>query len=368
MLISDIIAPLEARAPLFLQESYDNSGLLVGEPKIPCTGVLIALDATKEVVREAVRRNCNLIITHHPVIFQGLKRITGANETERVVLSAIRNQIALYAAHTNLDNTLDGVSGKMAEQLGLTQVQVLQPKKGLVGKLQVYVPHTHLSAVESALFDAGAGQIGPRYSECRFVTEGVGSFKPMENATPFSGEKGARHFEPESCLELIFPVWKKNQVLQGLRQAHPYEEIAYEISTLENADMYRGSGVVGKLPQPMEETSFLQHLKQCFGLTTLRHSALRGKPIHTVALCGGAGSFLVKDAINCKSDIYITSDLTYHRFFEAENQLVLADIGHWESEQFTIDLIHDILHGNFPTFAILKTEVGTNPVRYYPSK
>ena len=364
MTISDIISVLEKMAPTFLQEDYDNAGLIIGDRNTECSGVLLALDTTEEIIKEAKAKNCNLIIAHHPIVFRGLKRINGRNYVERAVISAIKNDVAVYASHTNLDNVIDGVNGKLADKLELINRTVLSPKGQLLMKLTVYVPESHFQILEQALFNAGGGNLG-NYSECSFVSEGVGSFKPGENADPFSGEIGKRQFINEKKIELVFPLWLQSKVITAMKSTHPYEEVAYELTTLENTYQQTGSGLLGELSEAMEESSFLNHLATITGIKVVRHTPLLGKKIKKVAICGGAGSFLTTRAISSGADIFVTSDVKYHEFFDADGEIVLADIGHFESEQFTIDLFYDVLRQNFPNFAVLKTELITNPVRYF---
>lgn len=364
MQIGEIIKALEAWAPLPLQESYDNSGLLTGQPQTECTGVLISLDCTEEVIGEARRKGCNLVVAHHPIVFSGLKRLNGSSYVERAVIASIKQDVAIYALHTNLDNTIQGVNQAIAARLGLLDTAILAPKTGTLKKLYTFVPSNYAEQVKSALFQAGGGHIG-NYSECSFSMTGTGSFRPEQGARPFSGEVGKRHEEEELKLELIFPSWLEKQVIHALKAAHPYEEVAYDIVSLDNEYQSVGSGLTGLLPAPLSETEFLQLLCTKFHLDVIRHTPLLHKPIQKVAVCGGAGSFLTKAAIRRGADAFITADVKYHEFFDADGQLVLADIGHWESEQFTIDLILDFLTQKFPTFAVLKTEVKTNPVAYF---
>lgn len=363
MQIADIIRFLETLAPPSLQEGYDNAGLLTGVGNWECTGILVSLDATEEVVLEAKTRGCNLIVAHHPIVFGGLKRITGRNYVERAVIASIKNDIAIYAIHTNLDNILTGVNGRMAEKLGLTNCRILQPKTGLLKKLFCFVPITHAEFVRGAIFEAGGGHIG-KYSECSFNASGKGTFKASEGSNPFVGKVGHRHEEEEIKIEVIFPAWLEQGILTAMIKAHPYEEVAYDVVRLDNNYQSTGSGLIGDLPASMPPAEFLELLKNQFHLEVIRYTN-REKPVHKVALCGGAGSFLTKTALAAGADAYVTGDVKYHEFFDAENRLLLADIGHWESEQFTIDLLAEHLSGKFPTFAVLKTGVKTNPVRCY---
>lgn len=364
MQIKNILQHLEQSAPLSLQENYDNSGLLTGNPDWECKGVLCSLDATEDVIKEAIQRGCNLVVSHHPILFQGLKKITGSNYVEKTIIRAIKEDIAIYAIHTNLDNILTGVNNRIADKLGLLSRQILQPKPGQLMKLVTFVPQNHTETVKNALFEAGAGQIG-NYSETSFQTTGSGNFKGNDEASPFVGETGKRHTESEHRLETIFPFYLKEGVTKALKAAHPYEEVAYDIISLSNDNQSVGSGLMGILPEPLEETGFLHMLKTSFGLSLIRHTPLLGKKIQKVAICGGSGSFLTGAAIRAGADIYITADLKYHEFFDANGKILLADIGHWESEQFTTELLIELLQAKFPTFAVLKSEVKTNPVNYF---
>jgi dinuclear metal center YbgI/SA1388 family protein len=364
MTINEITRFLETIAPLSLQEGYDNAGLLTGSPGWECSGIITSLDVTEAVVMEAAEKQCNLIVAHHPIIFGGLKKINGKNYVEKAVIAAIKNDIAIYAIHTNLDNVLQGVNGKMADMLGLINRRVLLPKPGLLKKLLVFVPLAQAAAVRNAIFGAGAGHIG-NYSECSFNSSGTGTYKAGAGATPFAGSVGEQHTEEEVKVEVIFPAWLQQNILSAMIKVHPYEEVAYDIIALDNVSGNNGSGLVGELEEPVDETAFLEQVKLAFGLKLIRHTPLLGKKVKKVAICGGAGSFLTRAAKAAGADFYITGDVKYHEFFDADNQLVLADIGHYESEQFTINLLFDVLQEKFPTFAVLKTGVNTNPVHYF---
>jgi dinuclear metal center YbgI/SA1388 family protein len=363
MKIIDLISAIEVFAAPELQEDYDNAGLITGNGDRECSGVLCSLDVTLEVIKEAQASNCNLIISHHPIIFKGLKRINGKSYVENIIIEAIKNDIALYAAHTNLDNVLLGVNGMIAQKLGLKDIEVLQPKKRLLRRLITFAPVDKAEEVRKAVFNAGAGHIG-QYSECSFNSEGTGTFKAEEGADPYVGEIGKQHQEKEIKIEIVYPFYLETQVVKALVKHHPYEEVAYDIFTMENSHLGMGSGVVGYLEAPMEEKGFLNLLKERFAANGIRYTSLLGKPIQKVAVCGGAGSFLLKKAISSQADIYITGDVKYHEFFDAEGKIVLADIGHYESEQYTVELLCDLLLKKFPTFAVLKSSVNTNPVNY----
>jgi dinuclear metal center YbgI/SA1388 family protein len=363
MKIIDLISAIEVFAAPELQEDYDNAGLITGNGDRECSGVLCSLDVTLEVIKEAQASNCNLIISHHPIIFKGLKRINGKSYVENIIIEAIKNDIALYAAHTNLDNVLLGVNGMIAQKLGLKDIEVLQPKKRLLRRLITFAPVDKAEEVRRAVFNAGAGHIG-QYSECSFNSEGTGTFKAEEGADPYVGEIGKQHQEKETKIEIVYPFYLETQVVKALVKHHPYEEVAYDIFTMENSHLGMGSGVVGYLEAPMEEKGFLNLLKERFAANGIRYTSLLGKPIQKVAVCGGAGSFLLKKAISSQADIYITGDVKYHEFFDAEGKIVLVDIGHYESEQYTVELLCDLLLKKFPTFAVLKSSVNTNPVNY----
>ena len=363
-IIKEVIKVLEDLAPPGYQESYDNAGLLTGSPVWECTGIICTLDATENVIAEAITKGCNLVVAHHPIIFSGLKRITGKNYIERTIIAAIKNDIAIYAIHTNLDNLLTGVNGKMADKLGLINRKVLLKKENNLMKLAVFAPEENADIIREAIFKAGGGEIG-KYSECGFSIKGTGTFKPGEGTSPYIGKIGKRETGVEEKIEVILPVYKKEKVVEAMLKAHPYEEVAYDLVPLTNHNQEVGSGLWGNLPEPMDEKAFLQMIKDTFKLQVIKHTPLTGNRVKTVALCGGAGSFLIKNALGARADFYITSDIKYHEFFDAENKMVIADIGHYESEQFTADLLHDVLHTNFPTFAVLKSGVRTNPVHYF---
>jgi dinuclear metal center YbgI/SA1388 family protein len=364
MKISDIVSFLESLANPALQEHYDNAGLIIGQADWNCTGIICSLDATEDVVQEAIDRKCNMIVAHHPIIFSGLKKINGKNYVEKTIIAAIKNDIAIYAIHTNLDNVISGVTGKMAAMLGLQNISVLSPKENTLKKLYTFVPIEKADHVRNVLFTAGAGHIG-NYSETSFNTDGTGTFKAGEGANPFVGDIGKLHQEKETKIEVLFPGYLEKQIIAALLASHPYEEVAYDIINLSNTNQKEGSGILGELPVTMDEMAFLTQLKQIFKLKIIRHSPLLNRPIKKVALCSGAGSFLVSKALASGADIFVTADMKYHEFFDANSRMIIADIGHYESEQFTIELLGEFLEKKFPTFAVLKTKVETNPVKYF---
>ena len=365
--VQEICRVLEAWAPPVLQEEYDNSRLLTGNRKQEVTGILVTLDVTEAVIEEAIARKCNLVISHHPVIFGGLKKLTGDNYVERTVLLAIKNDIALFAIHTNLDNVRGGVNQAIAAKLQLQETRVLRPIKGLLKKLVTFAPEAHAAEVRFALFAAGAGDIGA-YDHCSFNTTGEGTFRAGESASPFVGIKGEDHLEAEVRIEVIFEQWKEAAILNSMREAHPYEEVAYDIYPLDNALQETGAGLVGELAEPMDVNSFLQYLKDQMQTPVIRYAGSTHRSIKKVAVCGGAGGFLLSDAIKAAADCFVTADLKYHQFFDAEDVIILADMGHFESEQFTSDLIIGFLNQKFanfaPSFPIVKG-MDTNPVKYF---
>jgi dinuclear metal center YbgI/SA1388 family protein len=364
MKIGAIISFLESLAHPSLQESYDNAGLITGHAAMECTGIICSLDATEEVVQEAIAKKCNLIVTHHPIIFGGLKKINGKNYVEKTVIASIKNDIAIYAIHTNLDNVLEGVNGKIAGMLGLKNAVILSPKENTLRKLFTFVPVDKAEQVRQAIFQAGGGHIG-HYSECSFNAEGAGTFKAGEGTDPYVGKQGERHTENEIKIEVIFSSYLEGKITAAMKAAHPYEEPAYDVVRLSNTHPGIGSGIIGELPEPVPEKEFLAHLKKVFEIPVIRHTSFTDRPVKKVAVCGGAGNFLVSNALAAGADIYVTADMKYHEFFDANGQMLIADIGHYESEQFTINLLHDVLRQKFLTFAVLKTEVRTNPVYYF---
>jgi len=363
MKIKDITNCIEEIAPLSYAESFDNVGLLVGNYNTTVTGVLITLDTLESVVDEAIEKNCNLIVSFHPIIFLGLKKLNGSNYVERVVLKAIKNDIAIYAMHTALDNSFQGVNAKICEVLGLQNKKVLIPQKNTIKKLTTYVPYKNAEEVRLALFKVGAGSIG-NYDNCSFNTEGYGTYRGNENSNPTVGEKGEIHTEKETFISVIFEKHKEKKILTTLFSTHPYEEVSYDIVPLDNLNQEIGMGIIGELTEEKDELEFLNFLKEKMNAKGIRHSKLTGKPIKKVAVLGGSGSFAIKNAINEGADIYVTSDIKYHEFYQAENKLIIADIGHFESEQFTKNLLVDILTKKFLNFAIILSQKNTNPIYY----
>jgi dinuclear metal center YbgI/SA1388 family protein len=360
--IKDVTNHLEALAPRSYQEEYDNSGLLTGNASEPVRGVLVTLDCTEEVVEEALRENCNLIVAHHPIIFRGLKKLTGQSYVERTIIKAIKNDIAIYAIHTNLDHVDTGVNKKIAEKIGLKNLKILQPKKGTLMKLVTFIPKENAEEVMNALHQAGAGNIG-NYKNCSFKVAGEGTFMATGNAQPHIGKSNQQERIEEIRAEVIFPKHLSDVILNALKQSHPYEEVAYYLSTLENENQEVGAGMIGELDDEMEPIEFLRRLKKIMNTSCVRYT-VPVKNIKRVAVCGGAGSFLLRSAVSQKADVFVSADFKYHEFFDADRRIMIADIGHYESEQFTKDMIIDVLKEKFATFAIIFSKTSTNPLSY----
>ena len=364
MLIKDIIEALEKDAPLQYAEDFDNVGLLVGDKNTKATSALITLDTTEAVVDEAIAKNCNLIISFHPIIFKGLKSLTGKNYVERAVLKAIKNDIAIYAIHTALDNYKKGVNAMLCDQLNLINQRILIPQKQTIKKLTTFVPKAEAEQLRNALFDAGAGSIG-NYSNCSFNVDGIGTFNANQDANPTIGKKGETHYENETQTNITFPKHLETKILSTLFKTHSYEEVAYEISTLENTNQSIGMGMIAQFEQEMEEKDFLNYLKDKMKAPYVRHTQLLNKKIKKVAVLGGSGSFAIGAAKASGADAFVTADLKYHDFFQAENNILLVDIGHYESEQYTKNGLVAILTKKIPNFAFVLSNTNTNPVKYF---
>ncbi len=361
--VKDIAKKLEAFAPLRYQESYDNSGLLVGDANAEVKGILISIDCTEDVLKEAKEKGCNMLVCHHPLIFRGLKRLTGSNYVQRCAMYAIKNDIAIYACHTNLDKMPTGVSFKLAEKIGLKNIEPLAGEEETVYKLVTFVPSEYTETVAQTLFDAGAGTIGA-YDECSYRSSGNGTFKAGNDCNPFCGEIGKRHTEPEERLEVIVKSADKGKVIKALLSSHPYETPAFDLFETHIGYTYAGLGCIGELETEEDELEFLKRVKALIGIGCIRHTPLKGKKIKKVALCGGAGHEFLSLAELKGADIYMTSDIKYHEFFDAENNTVLADIGHFESEQFTKELFFDVIYEKNSKFVIQYSEIKTNPIKY----
>ena len=364
MKIKEFINEFEQIIPVRQAEDFDNVGLLCGNPDREITGILIAHDALENVIDEAIEKKLNFVFCFHPIIFSGLKSITGKNYVEKAVLKALENKIAIYAIHTAFDNDYFGVNYKICEVLGLKNQQVLMPKKNQLKKLEVYVPTDSAEILRNALFVAGAGNIG-FYDECSFTIQGEGTFRPLEGSNPVTGTHNEREKANEVLINVIFEDYKTNQILFAMKENHPYEEVAYQLITLENDNQYTGLGRCGNLEQEMDELDFLTFIKQKFNIDIIRHSSLNNKKIRTIGVLGGSGASGIKAAMSAKCDAYITGDVKYHDFFFAEGKMLICDIGHFESEQFVVQQLFEILSEKFTTFAIAKTTQKTNPVNYF---
>ncbi len=361
--IKDVTDYLESLAPRSLQEDYDNSGLITGHGHDPVKGILVTLDCTEKVVDEAIQQHCNLILAHHPILFKGLKKLTGQTYVERVIIKAIKADIAIYAIHTNLDNVIVGVNKKIADQLGLKNVSILLPKRNTLSKLVAFIPKENAEQVIADLHEAGAGNIG-NYKNCSFRVLGEGTFMPTGDAQPFQGEINKPERTDEVRVEVILPAHREAHVLSALKKNHPYEEVAYYLSRLENVNQEVGAGIIGELEQAEDAMAFLNRLKIKMKVSTIRHTAVLDKKIKRVAVCGGAGSFLLSTAMAKGADVFVSADFKYHEFFDADEKIIVADIGHYESEQFTKELLYEFLKEKFHTFAIIFSETVTNPISY----
>jgi dinuclear metal center YbgI/SA1388 family protein len=354
---------LDSSIPLSFQEDYDNSGLQVGNPDMEVNSALLALDVTEAVLEEAIASGCNLIISHHPLIFSGIKRLAGRSSAERIIVKAVKSEIAIYSAHTNLDIFNGGVSRKMAEKMSLQNIKVLSPLKGRVLKLVTFIPEDHLDSVRSAVFEAGAGVIG-NYDSCGFVTNGSGTFRGNESTNPFVGEKGKLQVEREIRFETVLLSHLKEKVIKALLNSHPYEEVAYDIYSLENNNVDFGLGCTGELAEALNENDFLEKVRDTFGSGGIRYSKLIGRPVKKIAVCGGAGASLLREAVSSGADAFITGDIKYHNYFDAESKILLVDAGHYESEKFSAEIIFDLIIKKFPKFAVRFSKTDTNPINY----
>ncbi|MDH6253068.1 dinuclear metal center YbgI/SA1388 family protein [Chryseobacterium sp. H1D6B] len=364
MTISEVVSEIERRIPLQQAEDFDNVGLLCGVPDREVTGILVCHDALENIVDEAVENRLNLIVCFHPIIFSGLKSLTGKNYVEKAVLKAVENKIAVYAVHTAFDNDFFGVNAGICNQLGLKEVKILQPKKNNLKQLTVFVPKDYTDQVKEALFSAGAGNIG-FYDECSFSIGGNGTFRPVEGSDPFSGQLNIRENADENMVSVIFEAYKQGQIIAAMKSSHPYEEVAHQIYSLDNENQYSGLGMYGELDEPMDEKDFLKMVKEKFNLEVIKHSALNNKKIKRVGVLGGSGASGIKSAVSKKCDAYLTGDLKYHDYFLAESKMLICDIGHYESEQFVTQQLFEILSQKFSTFAISKSNEKTNPVNYF---
>ncbi len=364
MKVRDIIEIIESFAPLGIQESWDNSGLIIGEPESDVSGVLLSLDITEAILDEAESVGCNMIISHHPMVFKGVKKFSGTDMVSRLIRRAIMEHFIIYSAHTNLDQVQDGVSGAIAERMGLLETRILVPRKDDLIKLVTFIPDGYFEIVSAAIFKAGAGNIG-KYDSCGFSTHGTGSFRAGQGAKPFAGHLGEVHNEPEKRFETVFPKHLLRSIISALIEAHPYEEVAYDLYPILNDNPAYGLGVVGHLPKALPEIEFLQAVKDLFGAGCIRHTSLLDKKVSRVAVCGGSGSEFLGDAIRAGADVFITSDVKYHQFFNTEGKILLLDIGHYESEQVSLRIFNNLFLKKMTNFAVHLSKISTNPINYF---
>ena len=364
MKIFEIGHYLESLAPLSFQEDYDNCGFLAGNPEWEFEKALLCLDLTEDVMKEAIEKHCNLIISHHPFIFKSIKKFTSDQPETTIIALALMNNIAVYAIHTNLDNSLHGLNATVFSKLGISKYKILSPRQGLLSKLITFCPVEHAEKIRNAMFEAGAGNIGT-YSCCSYNVKGEGTFRASDQSNPFVGEKNKVHFEKEIRIEVVFPGYLENRILNALMAAHPYEEVAFDIYPIKNVLVQSGSGLIGELEQPMDQPQFMEFVKKSLEIPVIRHSDFLLTKIKTVALCTGSGGFLIPAAVISGANVFLTADLKYHDFFGMKKKMLLADIGHYESEQWVKEWLYDALIEKFPTFAFLISEVNTNPVHYF---
>lgn len=361
--IKDILAAIEQYAPLPLQDDFDNAGLQVGDTSQPATGALLTLDVTEAVIDEALAEGCNLIIAHHPLAFRAFKSLTGSTYIERCMMKACKYDLVVYAAHTNLDNAVGGVNYRLAELIGLENVRILSPAKDMLMQLVTFVPEACAEMMRTTLFNAGAGHIGG-YDACSFNLAGEGTFRAGEGARPFAGRIGELHTEREVRIETILPRYRQAAVTRALLSVHPYEEPVFDFYPLANSWTQAGAGIVGELPESEDERDFLLRMKTLFQVDCIRHSEFTGRPIREVAVCGGSGAFLAKEAIAYGADVFLTGEAKYNDFYDVDGRILLATIGHYESEICTKHIFYDIISKKFPTFAVHFSNVNSNPVKY----
>jgi len=363
MKLRGIVDFFEEMAPTRLQENYDNAGLIIGNFDDEISKALISVDVTDEVIDEALAKGCQLIISHHPLVFKALKKFSGKSLTEKLVVRAIKNDLAIYAIHTNLDNIMSGVNSILADKLGIKNTYILSPSNSKLNKVVCFCPTEYAEKVKKAMFDAGAGNIG-NYDSCSFNVEGKGSFRGLEGSKPFVGNKGEVHYEDEVRIESIIADFKTPKLIKEMIAAHPYEEVAYDIYQLENKSTLTGAGMIGELEEEIPINDFLEFVKKKLNAQHIRHNKLIDRKVKKVAICGGSGSFLINSASAQKADVYITGDIKYHEFFEHQGEMTIVDAGHFETEQFTKELIHSFLNEKFPNFAVQISETRTNPVLF----
>jgi dinuclear metal center YbgI/SA1388 family protein len=368
--VAEIAAALEAWAPPASKLDYDNVGLQVGDARREAASVLVALDLTAAVVEEARETGADLVVTHHPLLFRPLKKLTADDPAGALALRLAEHGIAYYAIHTNLDAAPGGVSFALAGRLGLEGIRFLEPSEESLVKLVTFAPAAHAEAVRRAMAEAGAGHIGD-YEACAFTIRGTGHFRPGERANPFIGEAGgAEEAVEEVRIEAEVMRWDLGRVVRAMKAAHPYEEVAYDVYPVEQPATRVGFGAVGFLQAPTTLEAFLAVVAARLDAAALRYSGDPAMPVRTVAVCGGAGASLIPRALAAGADAFVTADVTYHRFFEpldAEGRprMALVDAGHYETEALTEPLLVDWLAHHFPDLAVRKTRHRTSPMRTF---
>lgn len=362
MQVRDLTSVIENYAPLSLQESYDNAGLICGSLDNEVSSVLLCTDVTEAVIDEAIAGNFNLIISHHPLSIQPLKNLLPDNWIKRCLIRAIKNDLNIYAAHTNMDAVPKGVSGKIADKLELTKREILK-KEGKLYSLTFYTPLREAEKVRQAVLDTGAGHIG-NYSHCSFNSTGTGTFLSGKDSHPFCGEPSSLHHEEEIKTEITVPDYLLASAVKRLKEVHPYEEPVWNSVCIDNTNPLTGFGIIGELEQAVDTREFLERIKTIFHCGMIRHTALCKPQVKRIAVCGGSGAFLIRQAISAGADLYITGDIKYHDFFNTENRLILADIGHYESEQYTKEIFYELVTKKISKFAVQFSKVNTNPINY----
>lgn len=364
MRAGEIVDIIESFAPSGIQEEWDNSGMITGDPETEVNAALICLDITEKVMDEAMELGCNMIISHHPLVFSGLKKFSGTDPVSRMVRRAIRDKLVIFSAHTNLDQVPGGISGAMADRIGLKEKKILVPRQGDLVKLTTFIPEGHFSIVSESVFQAGAGHIG-NYDSCGFSVSGSGSFRAGQGADPYAGKVGELHHEAEKRFETIFPKHLGKRVISALIKAHPYEEVAYDLYPVKNVNTALGLGIVGVLDRGIAGRDFLQLIKERFATGCIRHSELPEKPVKKVAVMGGSGIDYLPHALNSGADAFITADIKYHHFFNADGNILLMDIGHYESEQLAREVLNDLILKKITNFAVHLSKTSTNPIKYF---
>lgn len=364
MTIKEVTQFLESRFPLYLQEDFDNCGVQCGNVNNEISGAMVCFEMTEKIIDEAISKNCNLVISHHPLILKrGITKIVPSDRVGAMICKALANNMVLYSMHTNIDSGEGGGNDVFAEKLGLSDVKVMAPVKGLYRKLVVNVPAEHSEKLKEALFKIGCGQQG-NYQKCSYSTLGKGQFEPNGEAKPFIGTQNNLEKVEEERIEMIYPAYLQHAVIQAIYENHPYEEPAFDLFSLENTERKVGLGRIGELPEEMDCKEFFSYLKEKLNLEHLRYCGDEGKKIRRVAVCGGGGAGFIDTAIALNADAYVSGDFKYHDFFKSHSGTVLVDIGHYEGECFIKNIIFNLLKEKFTTFAVLSSEFENLNVKY----